>query len=125
MYFSDNDQFPAASWFTWAISWYTTKTLSDPKHGVAVCRGGSPVTADKKCYWAYDVWQDDFSLPMASMKLWVIFEKEENTNKIAKDSWSKWDGWNIGYVYEVFAWAWAWSWRTVDPSVAWFTWAIY
>ena len=116
MYFSDNDAFPAATWFTWAIAWYTTKKLSDPKTGVTVCRNAT--VSNIKCNWFYAVWPDSFNLPDSSMKLWVLFEKEENTKNIAADTWAKWDGWNSPYTYEVFAWAWAWNWRTIDPAAA-------
>jgi len=118
LYFSDNDVYPAKSTFTSDISAYTTKTLSDPKKGIAVCWQitGWANTHNLACNWYYAVWADKFGLANSSMKLSVSFEKEENMNNLAKDTWVKWDGWNNDFYYEAFAWAWAWTWTNARQA---------
>jgi prepilin-type N-terminal cleavage/methylation domain-containing protein len=110
-FFSDESEYPTAdnnaqTGFTWAIKWFISKELVDPKKTKLTCfeetTPGSP-TSSAACEWIYSVADDSFWLTNAKFKLWVRFEKEKNYLNKAKATGKETDGWNSDEFYEVYA----------------------
>ncbi len=109
LYFSDKDEFPKPSSFTWDVESYMSKQVQDPKPKKPVCWGNNWTddSHDYQCGWIYIRADDEYWLENAAFKLAVFFEKEENFSDKAKNNWEKWDGWSEDSMYETFWWAWA------------------
>ncbi len=99
-YFNDESVYPAELGFTWTISPYVSKTLEDPKKGTSICWADAS-NNNALCAWYYAVWNDGFGLVDSAFKLWIAFEKKVNFTKKAANIF---DGGNVDYLFETFAW---------------------
>ena len=124
LYFSDNDEYPLDSAFSWVVAPYMSKTLKDPKSGKKLC-WSSATSHDQACWWYYNSFPDTYGQVRWAFKMWIFFEKIENLTKKASGTWSDTDGWSIHNMFEMYGWAGASTWAltiALDWAVTWGNW---
>ena len=121
-YFFDKNEFPDISGYTGKVLVYVNKIPKDPKSGLDVCI--DPADSDTftwtsldttKCWMWYTV-DSPWGLSNSSFKLWIKFEKVENTWKDS-NKWPATDDWWVDdNVLESFAGSWANLLDGLDPT---------